>query len=219
MKSLIIILTLIIAGCESQGPSPGRCLNGYGERGEKIIDVSGFEKLRVEIPSNLIISEGDHSIRVETEKNLFEFIGTELEGDSLFIGSNTAKPLCPDDMKIFISAPNLRYVRMAASGNIQSEGDINYDITEFIIDGPGNIIMSGSADSSYAVINGFGNINLRDYSTVSTFALVSGYGNIFANASDILRAYIYGNGNIMYSGGPDSTDFEIRGYGNISELD
>jgi len=86
-----------------------------------------------------------------------------------------------------------------------------------IINGAGNIVLRGNANSSNCIINGAGNINAFSFSVKNCIAKVNGTGDCSVYVSDNLDAVISGVGNIIYDGNPKVVKSSISGIGNISK--
>jgi hypothetical protein len=79
----------------------------------------------------------------------------------------------------------------------------------------GNIKLSGRA-GYFSIFNRYGSsIIASDLKSREVFVTTQSIGNDYVNASDFLQAYIWGPGNIYYTGNPVTDVVERTGSGNL----
>ncbi len=211
------------------------CVNGSGNVVTKTVNVTGFDAVSLDGVGNLFVSQGEHSLRIEAEDNIFETMeikvnGTKLEIDYKECIANT-KPV-----NVYVTAPSFRKLDIDGSGRMESETklsgtnlevkidgsatvDLDLAVQQLItdIDGSGsNIALEGSATTHVVEIDGIANIDAFDFATEETAINITGQGNCKVNASKELSVTINGAGNITYTGDPEISQ-TINGTGSVKK--
>ncbi len=83
--------------------------------------------------------------------------------------------------------------------------------------GSGTILIAGTCETEQAKISGSGEIDGRNFVTVSATVSISGSGDVYGNVSEYLKATISGSGNIYLYGNP-RIDQKRSGSGRIKWL-
>jgi hypothetical protein len=138
-----------------------------------------------------------------------------------------------DDLRIYITLPEITYLEISSSGNIYGEN--NFDVEDVLleIDGSGDMDLALDADDIDAVIEGSGNIQLEGTANdiflrlegsglFRAFGLacrranirVDGSGDAEVTVAEELRVRILGSGDVLYKGNP-VVDADINGSGRV----
>lgn len=79
----------------------------------------------------------------------------------------------------------------------------------------GNATLTGKAAELEIIINGGGDVNAANFSTLTTTFLASGGSDIHVNASQELTGQISGGGDIFYAGSPVKVNIDAKGGSEI----
>lgn len=112
-----------------------------------------------------------------------------------------------------ISGANDSYFKVSGSGNMDVQ--LETDVLTAIVDGSGDLKISGEGKSSSMKVQGSGNIRAKDFRQESSSVINDGSGQIYLYVSNYLNAKILGSGSIYYSGNPTQLDQWVDGSGRI----
>ena len=127
MKRLIIIIGILIFGCDSE--SAWNCIQSTGDRVQVTIDVPAFQTVVVNRDIELVITEGaNHEVIVETGENLLDDIRVEVVNGKLRLTDNNTCNFVREygETTIRIQAPDLTEIRNSSQYEISSNGILNY---------------------------------------------------------------------------------------------
>ena len=102
---------------------------------------------------------------------------------------------------------------VSGSGNIETDG--TFTSVRTIIDGSGEVLLSGESQTADLRINGSGNIAAGDLFTGTCYANITGSGNIYTWVKDLLEVEISGSGNVYYYGDAPVVNTHISGSGQV----
>ena len=218
----------------------GKRVRGNGNVVSQERNVGDFKGVRSHGFFDVYLSSGPTaSVRIEAEENIQPHIEAFLEGDVLKVESEDGYWLRPRrDVKIFITSPSLKEVKVYGSGNITSQSkitnpekmqmgiygsgnikaDIDAPMVEADISGSGDIILSGQVKSFDGEINGSGDIKAMDLKTEETKVSINGSGDAAVYASMNLNIDVRGSGDVRYKG-PAHVTSDIRGSGSVKKID
>ena len=181
----------------------------------------------------MIVEQGTkHSFSITAEPKVVAAISAKVEGNVLRIIStddfNTKKSI-----KIKVSLPALNNIALRSSGDIllnnwkagsldllvSGSGTIkalaiNADKIKAMIDGAGELSISGQCSNLKADIDGSGTIEAGDLITASAYTSINGSGDIKVRVTKLLHATVSGSGTINYQGNPKLTS-TINGAGEV----
>lgn len=238
MRKMIYLLSaavLFLSACFMGGHR----VRGNGNLGSQTRDIGGFHSIEVVGGMDVVlVPGGNHSVRVEADDNLLQYIRTERDGNTLVIGTRRGYNLNPRaGMKVYITTPQLRQIDVTGSGTVRSQSRLVYsnpvaiDITgsgDVLLDldapeieaeatGSGNTALSGQTRSFRAAINGSGELRCFNLLSENTDVEISGSGNAEVYASKRLDIEINGSGSVAYKGSP-SVKQDIAGSGDIRKV-
>lgn len=239
MRKIIVLslmLAVIFSSCRLIG---GKRVRGNGNVVSQDRSVGEFRGIRSHGFFDVILASGPGSIRIEAEENIQPHIETIMEGDVLKIETEDGYWLRPRrDVKIYVTAPSLKEVKVYGSGNITSQskitnpekmqlgiygsGDIKAEIdapvVEADISGSGNIILSGRVKEFDGEINGSGDIKAMELMSEQTKVSINGSGNVGIYASEKMDIAVRGSGDVRYKG-PAHVTSDIKGSGSVRKMD
>jgi hypothetical protein len=217
------------------GPSE----KGSGNVVSETRQVSGFDKISVEYPAKVLISQGNtETLKVEAEDNVLPGLKTEVKGNELriYYKSPDGKHVNPTKMAVItITAKELSALNFSSAGEstvnglksddliVSLSGAGNVKLNEIAIgnlsislSGAGSATASGTADDLSVNISGFGGFNGKDLQTSTASVNISGAGSATVSAEDTLNASISGAGSVSYYGSPDVSK-QISGVGSVRQ--
>lgn len=218
----------------------GERVRGNGNLITEERSESGFEGVESHGSFDVYISNSsDHSVKVEAEENLQQYIETYVEGGRLKIGNRRGYSVRPKrHIKIYVTGPSFSTlgtygsgsitgqntlssakkvnIDVAGSGNVEVE--INAPSVSAEIAGSGNIRISGSAKDLKTGIYGSGSINAGELKTEEADVQIAGSGNVDVNANNKLNVKVAGSGEVRHKGGA-SVSKEIAGSGSVIKVD
>ncbi|WEK35733.1 MAG: DUF2807 domain-containing protein [Candidatus Pseudobacter hemicellulosilyticus] len=232
---LLAFSSLYLTACHFSGDS----VKGNGHVVTEDRNVPGFEGVRSSGSSDLYVSEGAQSLKIEAEENLLPYIETEVRDGILRIGvRDNTWMRTTKDVKIYISAPTFKVIRSSGSGDIIGQSrisnpdrievgvagsaDINLEVDapelESEIAGSGNVDLKGVTRNLKAKISGSGNIRAGELQTENTEIRIAGSGDATVFASVKLDVRITGSGSVKHKGGAQ-VNTHVTGSGSVTKLD
>ena len=196
------------------------------------VDVSGNIDLYVK-------QDSAHSIRVEADENLMEYIVIKTEGDKLVIESKDGYNLSGSrDIKVYVSSPLFR--RLEASGACDIFGENKITSAEMIdidLSGASDVKLELKAPKVKAELSGAGSIELKgetkDFSVSGSGSTdikcmelmaenvdvhITGAGDAEVYASVKLDVSVSGAGNVRYKGNA-VVNKSISGAGSVKKVE
>ncbi len=240
---ILIILSLTFVSCDMHvnsgsydEPYPHGCITGSGHLISEKRNVSDFHSINLSTDGDIYLTQGDvPSLIVTTDNNLMYSLDTYVIYGELIIEFDT--PLCknPTMIDIHITIPDIHGLFISGPGNIYAGGWIDTDYLDLEINGSGNIYIddltaysvssivngsgdidvSGSAIAQEIDISGSGNFYGFDFFTEDTTVFIYGSGDCRVNVSNILDATINGSGNVIYDGYYPTIIYTISGSGSV----
>lgn len=201
--------------------------------------VNNFNKLDVSLVADVFYTQSKDntvSFQIYGSENLIELVTTEIKDNTLIIDTKKSR-IKNSDLKIHISSPDLRYVKMQGVGNlniketlettelvIKNEGVGNVNIENAVCqkidirtEGVGNIKAKGKATHVKLSSMGVGNIKAAELKGDSVVATSDGVGNIACYAEQYIKATANGVGNISFQGNPTDKKLNKNGIGSIKQ--
>lgn len=161
------------------------------------------------------IQQGNfYDISVRTDDNILQYLETIVENNTLTIEFRRGYSVSPSMAEVYITMPSLRSIALNGSANVIGQGNINADVLDLIINGSGNISLSGFADYLRVGINGSGNIRTGNMNVRNADINITGSGNVEVSVSNDLNVTITGSGDVYYKGNP-RLSLNIRGSGRV----
>lgn len=129
MKRIAYFICLITLCTSCDYENGLNCFQSAGTIVERSIDVPDFTKITVFERTQLIISDGPKSVRVETGDNLINDIEVFTSGDELIIKNNNGCNLFRDYgiTKVHVSAPNITEIRNSSGLAVHSGNTLTFD--------------------------------------------------------------------------------------------
>ena len=233
----LIGLVVVLSSCHS---FEGNKVKGDGNiTSETRPGLTAFEGVDVSGAIELYLIPGDFSVKVETDKNLQEHIEVIKDGSRLKVRPAHRTNLDPTGkIKVYVSAPTLKYIGASGACNVVSEGKITTEeVMEVELSGASNANLDIKAlnvevDASGACeitlrgetknlsIEGSGSTSVRAFDLLAenTDVELSGAGDVDVFASVKLDARTSGASSIRYKGNAAVTQ-HVSGAGSVKKVD
>jgi hypothetical protein len=233
---LPVMLLLLLGSCK--GPFNKR-VKGNGILAKETRLESGFDKIKVKGPIDLVFQQSDHfEVVLEAEENILPYIRTRVSGGELIVDfRDNINVTTHEKTVVYVKAPAFAEFTTAGSGNIIGEdkinstgtirfvtagsGDISADVNcpAIIakISGSGNISINGETRDQEIDIAGSGDVDNGNLKTENTKIKIAGSGSADVHASVKLDISVAGNGNVTYRGNPTITQ-KIVGSGEVKKV-
>lgn len=233
---------LLTFGWESDDFYVGPTVRGSGNVVTETREVSGFDKISIEYPARVIISQtGKETLTIDAEDNVLPGLKTEVKGNELriYYKAEDGEHVNPTKMPVItITATELVALHFSSAGDSTVEGleseDLDIDLSgagslklndiavnnlSVNLSGAGSATASGTADDLDLVISGFGSFNGKDLQTNTTDVNISGAGSATVRVEDSLDATISGAGSVNYYGSPEDVSKQISGVGGVNQVE
>jgi hypothetical protein len=233
---MVIFLAGILSACTESDFYP--CVKPMGKALEETRVVESFTSVNVSIPANVFIEYGEnHSLTLVAADNILTEVSTTSRGNTLYLDNTRCMRVKNDDIKIYITTPNITGIKVLGSGNVYVEtpflgdkttlevsgsGDIYFSSLDYksvfsSVSGSGNIILVGQTDNHQVQVSGSGKVKSYDLVAGQTQVHISGSGSARLHVVRQLDARISGSGNIYYLGNP-GLKVNISGSGSINQV-
>ncbi len=236
--SLIVLLSLTTTPFLNAQRWWGGGVDGEGPRVEKDLQIDNFDGIRLTISANVYLTPGrSQSVRVSAQQNIIDLLETDVDGGvwKITTEENLRKH---SQIKIYITVPEMTYVRLSGSGDIYTEGtfdntgnevelgvsgsgnlefNTNARSVEASISGSGDVELGGTTDDISLGISGSGDIDAIDMTARNCQVRVSGSGNVKVHATQELNVRVSGSGDVYYRGKPN-VQSRISGSGDLESV-
>lgn len=236
MKYLLFSFLMLSAICSCN--MMGERVKGSGTIKTESRNVDSFDEIDVSGNIDVYVTQGAAGpVRVETDDNLLELIEIETRGDKLVIRPRNNYNLDPtDDIKVYVSTPEVNYFGASGACHIYSENkitgnekvsidlsgacgvtlELNAPAVDAQLSGACEVRLKG--ETKNLDIDGSGSTSAKCYElkTENTNIDLSGAGHAEVFASVKLDADVSGAGTVRYRGSP-IVNQSVSGAGNVSK--
>jgi len=203
----------------------------------EVRDLPVFSKIVVKGSADVNVVAGERqSVEVTTESDYLSRVETEVRGDTLYI-SQEGRNWRNVDVNLEVRVGNLNGVYVQGSGDFDI-ANLNSDAFEVIIqgsgdvvvsgksksfnleiDGSGNVMLSGDCGSLDVEIDGSGDVDSRNLKCETVDVFIDGSGDVDVYASRSVVAEMEGSGDLKIYGDPDKIRPKIKGSGSFEVID
>ena len=233
----VLILLFFISSCEKENRPD--CFTSTGKETTESRILGGFTKIHMDDGINVFITESaQRSVAVTGGSNLLDNVITEVKDGILNIKNRNKCNWVRSfkrDINVYINIDSLDEIQHSGSGNIdilntlkssrfiinmlQSSGNINLNLEGNYVElkihtGPAKVTATGNANELIIYNSSPGIIDAQDFTCQKALAINRNTGRLYVNASNTLKAEIFGSGNIYYIGSP-TIDLAIYGDGKL----
>ena len=236
-KSLYLLagLVVLMSSCHYVN---GRHISGNGTPAAEQRNVTGFTGAETHGSIDIIASQGNYNIKVETDQNLLQYIETNVENGRLIVRFKNGISLTHfNGAKVYVTAPELNAFETYGSGNINSQGkisgknkidvvisgsgDIQLDLdcpeVKTETHGSGNITLSGETKNLSCKTSGSGDVKAANLKAENVKTSIHGSGDNEVFASESLDVEISGSGDVHYRGEP-KINTAVHGSGTVTKI-
>ena len=241
MKSLKFILIALIAiiltsscGIGDDDTDIFGCEKGTGGIVTDTLDIVDFNGIELDCAATVYLTQGnDFEVIVEGQQNLLDLLETDVDSDEVWEIKFSECVRDDDDIEIFITMPEITYLKACGSGKIIGEnifdvgdlvlrvsgsGDIDVQMEADDIDGKisgsGKLILEGSGDDFDFDISGSGKLKAFPLEVKKTDITIRGSGDAEIYSEEELKVKISGSGDVYYKGFP-TIEVDISGSGDV----
>ena len=204
--AMLALVWLLLSGCHWVG------VKGDGNITSENRPVTDFTRLEVDGAFTVSWTRGPAALKITTDKNLLEYIRTELDGDKLRL--EWIKPLKGTrGIKVEVASPVL--TKAILNGAVKlTAADLSG--TEFYLEANGatRAKLSGTVNAMSGEMNGASRLDAESLVTRAMELTINGAGKADVNVSEVLKVEISGAGKVTYSGNPQVSE-EINGAGKV----
>ncbi len=230
-SALIAAIALTISSCTIDETD---CIRGKGQVFTEIRATPAFNSIDLRVQAKVIITQDPvPGVEVRTYNNLQPEIFTYVNGSTLIIDADRCIRNRPDEILVYVWAPDFTRLRLSGSGIIESANVLLVPDIDLGVSGSGTIDVALNTAMAYSRISGSGqiliegkayehNIEISGSGAVLSFPFyteranvsVSGSGNAEIRVFDRLAVNISGSGTVRYKGHP-SINSTISGSGKL----
>ena len=213
---------------------------GNGQIQKKEISVGSFTDIEVGGAYNIyLIQDAEHSVVVEADENLQNYITVKENNGLLEIRTRRAVNLRPTrKIKIYVTSPEFRKIKASGAVDIMSQGKISavnqitikssgatninmdVDVPKINVDvsGAGTVKLVGETRDVEIKTTGAGEVKCFDLKAENVKLSISGAGEADVYASVLLDVKVSGAGTVRYKGSASATQ-KISGAGSVKHVD
>ncbi|HEY0977919.1 MAG TPA: head GIN domain-containing protein [Flavobacteriales bacterium] len=215
------------------------CITSTGPMRTEVRSVGFFDRIDLNDRVDLVLEQGDGSIRVEAGRNLLGQVVTEVRDGVLYVSNenrcNWVRSFKPR-ITVHVPAGSLHEVTLRGTGNvsgtttiqrpvfsIQQQGGLGSVRLHMEVDtcrigfhaGAGDVVCSGTAAYADLYLASMGRMDLRSLAAARVWAFNNGSGDILCRPEQRLDAIIRYVGDVRYTGSPATITSDITGSGAL----
>ncbi|OHD69698.1 MAG: hypothetical protein A2177_00525 [Spirochaetes bacterium RBG_13_68_11] len=233
---LFAVLAFALSACSALAFGTWDTVRGNGTVRLESRAVASFNGITNQGSGLVRFSQGPtRQVTVEADTNILPYLETEVRNGVLVLRTRPGISINPTRLVFRITAPDLHIVGIQGSGDFRMEtpldadrleieiegsgsvgGEIDVDAVAAGIDGSGGISLRGVARLAEYDINGSGDIEAGDLSSVDARVIIRGSGDVTLEATGTLDVEISGSGDVRYRGGAKVT-VRDSGSGTVRE--
>jgi hypothetical protein len=177
------------------------CERGLGTRVTEEISLPPLSGFDLKIAGNVYLTQ-DSVQRVEVvgQENIIALLDLDVDSEGVWDIRYTECVRKVSEFDIYITVPNLDFVKISGSGDVEGQNRFDVDRLSIEISGSGDIELEADATDVDTEISGSGDMKLN---------LTTG----------TLNSHIRGSGNMNLTGVAERHDAQITGSGDIRAFD
>ncbi len=178
--------------------------------------LSPFQQVVVDGDFHVIINHSDQQrISISTSSNIQPYIQTQVRNQRLYIHYRKYTAIQNEQTpNISINLPTLSGAQLNGNATLDATG-INGTQFTGIVNGKGQMALSGFIDRATLRTHGNGQIDAKNLRANNAVITIDGNGNIAATAKDSMKVKINGSGSVTYYGNPAFFQPQINGNGSV----
>jgi hypothetical protein len=197
----------------------GGCIEGNNVEKTVERDLPIFNILEVSgaFTINILSNQTKQFVKITGDENILPNISTATSGNKLLI--HAKKPICTElGITLDISVGNLYALVSSGSDDVKIH-ELHTDRFSLMLEGAGDIELTGWATRFEADISGSGDLESRGLKAQFTTLNVSGSSSANVHASESLNVSIVGIADVYYSGNPQEVIKDILGVGSLNKIE
>ncbi|MEO6406822.1 MAG: head GIN domain-containing protein [Ferruginibacter sp.] len=222
MNNKILLAALGLAVSFTATAQDRETITGSGKVETKTIIIKPFNEIKISGIFELVLSQGEESLKIEADDNLQQYFTVKNDGNKLVVDMEKMDHKnfkSSSKMKVYLSFKNLDAMDLKTIGNVSSNEPLKFDILKINSEaigniklqvqakkitvknkGVGNITLTGNADDAEVSNSGVGSFAASDL-VVQTMSIEnSGIGSAHVNVVKSIQAKSTGMGSINNSG-------------------
>ena len=213
MKKLLFFVALVSL---SIACNVGTGIKGSGTAKSETRNVTGFDEIEANGAVNLAISFGaEYQVKIEADDNLLEHVTTEVNGDTLVIGSKDhINP--KSKINVTITMPGLERLEVNGASTGEIAG-LKGDKLALALNGASTLRIEGEVGELDVTASGASSINAEGLKAENADANASGASKITVNAAGDLKAEASGASSVTYIGDPRSLKQNSSGASSVKK--
>lgn len=235
--AMTLLLVFMVTGLQSCYFNGLNKVNGNGNVITQHRTVPSFSGLEVDGKFEIVLKQGaKEDLFIETDDNLFDYIETEVKGNTLYISTSEPIGKCKE-LKIIITFTELTKMDFSGASDVWSEDELHFGELEmecsgasdvdfalkaeklnFDFSGDSEVDLKGIVKTVKLDCSGASEFNAEGLEVTDYFIDCSGASscNIFVNGE--LNVELSGASSLRYAGNPSSINQEISGASSIKKL-
>lgn len=228
---VVFLVALTTTGCYLDDVFD--CERGHGDIVTETLDIAFFDRIRLDIPATVHLSQGDYSeVIVEGKRNVIDEIERDVHNGEWDIEFDRCMRNV-GSLDIYITMPAIKRIIVQSSGEVYGQNtivetqldliirgsgmmDLALDV-EYLdsrISGSGAFYLEGEAHNHDFEISGSGDLLGFTLTTDATDVRLTGSGDAQVYAEEYLKVRILSSGDVYYKGEPE-LNISISGSGNV----
>ncbi len=233
---LFLIALLCVATVTAADAQFTKRVSGNGDVRKEERKATPFTGIRTSSGIDVFLSQGNgHSIVVEADENLIEYIVTEIDNGILRVYPDNINVRGRRTMKVYVTMEEVEYLHTSSAGDIigetpvraeslkistSSSGDVKLEVyaTELLLktSSAGDITLKGTADYVDASTSSAGDIKAYDMEVREADLRASSAGDIKITVTERMKARASSAGDIHYRGNPQYVDAKSSSGGDVT---
>ena len=232
---LLFIALLCVATVTSAEAQFNKRVTGNGDVQKEKRETRDFTGIRTSSGIDVYLSQGSsHSVTVEADQNLLEYIVTEVDGNTLRIYPDDVNIRRAERMRVYVTMVTVESLKTSSAGDIIGETPVNAESLKISTSSSGDVKLEVYADELFLKTSSAGDITLKgtaSYVEASTSSAgdikasaleveeadlsASSAGDIKITVTERLRARASSAGDIHFYGNPPYVDARSSSGGDV----
>lgn len=198
-------------------------------------NVSAFTKIDASGAAEIILTQGEPSVKVTGAENEVKNLITEVSGTTLNI---TTKGNIKENMKVYVSMKTLEEISTSGAVYLKSDTTFNADKLELTasgaskikldvickeikstVTGAATLVLTGATEVHIAHTSGASSLKAYKLSSINTTITCSGASSAKVNVNQRLNADASGASSLKYTGNPEDKTINVSGTADVKRVD
>ncbi len=182
---------------------------------EQVRDVPAYHAVEVsgDVVVDLRTASEQGPVVVRGDDNLLEHLRTEVLSGVLHIGLENGSYEPRRRIEVELQCVSVDALSLLGNGEVEAVGVAGPKLS-LTLSGAGDMQVSGAVEWVDVLVNGSGDVELRELEARRARVILNGSGDVDIHASEELEAKVTGSGDVCYRGNP-TIDFSVHGTGSI----